>query len=170
MREGFEGKVPQTPDEFERYFLDSQEYKELQQDIQNYKQRHAEANHSDEFRHAVKSSKHPGAGKATAYRVNFAQQVAILCKRQLQLTRSDMTSFVYRIGSNVLQAVLVGAVCKSHFYPPHVQVHSLDGQATSPQTILLVLSLLLVLFSFVSYTTLSSPLVKSLPLSTPVRS
>ncbi|OXG76830.1 ABC transporter PMR5, partial [Cryptococcus neoformans D17-1] len=116
VREGFEGKVPQTPDEFERYFLDSQEYKELQQDIQNYKQRHAEAGHADEFRHAVKSSKHPGAGKATAYRVNFAQQVVILCVRQLQLTRSDMVSFVYRIGSNILQAVLVGAVC---YKPPN---------------------------------------------------
>lgn len=122
VREGFKGKVPETPDEFERYFLDSQEYKELQQDIQNYKQRHAEAGHADEFRHAVQSSKHPGAGKATAYRVNFAQQVVILCVRQLQLTRSDMVSFVYRIGSNILQAVLVGAVCRPCSYSSHVKV------------------------------------------------
>ncbi|ADV25737.1 ABC transporter PMR5, putative [Cryptococcus gattii WM276] len=116
VKEGFEGKVPQTPDEFERHFLDSQEYKELQQDIQKYKQRHAETSNADEFRRAVKSSKHHGAGKANAYQVNFAQQVAILCVRQLQLTRSDMLSFLYRIGSNILQAVLVGAVC---YKPPN---------------------------------------------------
>ena len=118
MRDGFKGQIPETPEEFEQYFLESQEYKDLQQDIQRYKERHAQSSNADEFQTAVKNSKHPGAGKSTSYRVNFAQQVAILCKRQLQLTRSDMTSLVYRIGSNVLQAVLVGAVCKSHFYSP----------------------------------------------------
>lgn len=112
MRDGFKGEVPQTPEEFEQYFFESQEYKDLQQDIQRYKERQAQSSNAEEFRTAVKNSKHPGARKSTPYRVNFAQQVAILCKRQLQLTRTDMTSFIYRIGSNVLQAVLVGAVCK----------------------------------------------------------
>ncbi|AFR98586.2 ABC transporter PMR5 [Cryptococcus neoformans C23] len=116
VRDGFKGQIPETPEEFEQYFLESQEYKDLQQDIQQYKERHAQSSNADEFQTAVKNSKHPGVGKSTSYRVNFAQQVAILCKRQLQLTRSDMTSLVYRLGSNVLQAVLVGAVC---YKPPN---------------------------------------------------
>lgn len=122
MRDGFKGQIPETPEEFEQYFLESQEYKDLQQDIQQYKERHAQSSNADEFQTAVENSKHPGVGKSTSYRVNFAQQVAILCKRQLQLTRSDMTSLVYRLGSNVLQAVLVGAACRSRSYSPHVKV------------------------------------------------
>ncbi|KIR70520.1 ABC transporter PMR5 [Cryptococcus deuterogattii CA1014] len=81
VRDGFKGQVPQTPEEFEQYFLESQEYKDLQQDIQRYKERQAQSSNAEEFRTAVKNSKHPGAGKSTPYRVNFAQQVAILCKR-----------------------------------------------------------------------------------------
>ncbi|TYJ57551.1 hypothetical protein B9479_001633 [Cryptococcus floricola] len=111
VQEGFAGSIPQTAEEFERYFLESEEYKELQRDLQSYKERHAGAPNADLFRQSVKSSKHHGAGKKSSYRVNFAEQVMILSKRQYHLTRNDMRSFVYRIGSNVLQAVLVGAIC-----------------------------------------------------------
>ncbi|ODO11420.1 hypothetical protein I350_00200 [Cryptococcus amylolentus CBS 6273] len=110
-REGYEHSVPTTPEQFECYFLESVEFKELQQDIQSYKERHSESSHSDEFRKAVKRMKHHGGGKKTPYRQNFASQVAILCKRQYQQTMNDKRSFAYRIGSNVLQATLVGAVC-----------------------------------------------------------
>lgn len=74
------------------------------------------SNHATEFRQAVALSKHKGAGKANPYKANFGQQIAILVVRQVQLVVAAPTTFIIRLGSNVLQALIVGAICD---FSPH---------------------------------------------------
>lgn len=135
--DGYENKVPTTPEEFAEYFLASPYHEKLRNDIEAYKASHfvpvfyrtcpwpaltpslydLQADHSDGkdadmFRNGVKSAKHFGVGRKSAFRVNLFQQIGILCKRQIRLTWADKPSFLAQIASNVLQAVLVGAVCE----------------------------------------------------------
>jgi ATP-binding cassette subfamily G (WHITE) protein 2 (SNQ2) len=115
VRPGFEGKIPQTAEEFASYFRKSDHFLRLQEEIKLYKARHTNADNGDAFKMSVKTSKHPGTGHATAFRVNFAQQILVLCRRQLQLLNADRWTFGARLGSNILQATLVGAIA---YKPP----------------------------------------------------
>ncbi|KAL8279014.1 hypothetical protein RQP46_008683 [Phenoliferia psychrophenolica] len=111
IRDGHHGTMPSTPAEMAAYFKKSPAFARLQSDIAEYKNRHASSNDADEFRAGVAASKAPLTGKANAYKVNFFTQVGALVKSQARLQVADPRNFIIRIGSNCLQATLVGAVC-----------------------------------------------------------
>jgi ATP-binding cassette subfamily G (WHITE) protein 2 (SNQ2) len=56
-------------------------------------------------------------GRGNPYKVNFFVQVWALVNRQFALTKADLATFAIRIGSNVLNATLVGSICR--LSPPH---------------------------------------------------
>ncbi|KAK4701336.1 hypothetical protein P7C70_g4898, partial [Phenoliferia sp. Uapishka_3] len=115
VREDYHGPpVPETPEQMSDYFRKSPMFAKLQNEIANYKAAEEASNHVTEFRLAVANSKHKGAGKANPYKANFGQQIAILVVRQVQLVVAAPTTFIIRLGSNVLQSLIVGAI----FYKP----------------------------------------------------
>ncbi len=115
IRDDYEGpEVPLTPDEMAAYFIASPEYAKLKLEIAAYKAQEAASDHADQFRLAVKKSKHDATGKPNPYKVNFAQQTAVLVRRQLQLVIATPGDFIIRLASNALQAVVVGSI----FYRP----------------------------------------------------
>ncbi|KAL8291564.1 hypothetical protein RQP46_002542 [Phenoliferia psychrophenolica] len=114
VREDFRGTVPETPEEMAAYFRASPMFTKLQNEIAQYKATEQASNHAEEFRLAVAKSKHKGAGKANPYKANFAQQIGVLVVRQVQLVIAAPTTFLIRLGSNVLQSLIVGAI----FYKP----------------------------------------------------
>ena len=114
-REGLAKPPPQTASEMAAYWRNSPYRARLLQDIAEYKQEHALSNDSDQFKQAVALSKARGTGKANSYKVPFHTQVAVLTQRQVALIRADKTTFLVRIASNILQAVIIGAIC---YKPP----------------------------------------------------
>lgn len=103
--------VPQTPSEMAAYFLASPHYKCLVAEIADYKALHQNKDHSTLFRSAVAKSKSPGTGLKNPYKASFSQQVAVLAVPKIALTRADLTTFITRIVSNILQATIIGAIC-----------------------------------------------------------
>ncbi|OCF57190.1 hypothetical protein L486_04646 [Kwoniella mangroviensis CBS 10435] len=115
IRHDYDGPgVPQTPEEMAAYFKASPEYQKLLNDMRDYRAEHSSNKHADEFRAAVKHSKHRGTGKKNSYKVNFARQSVVLIKRQANLVRSAPKDLIIKLGSNLLQAVVVGSI----FYKP----------------------------------------------------
>ncbi|KAL8280242.1 hypothetical protein RQP46_007356 [Phenoliferia psychrophenolica] len=111
MRTDVSHPIPQSPAEMAAYFRASPYYAQLVEDIAQYKAFHATADNSDQFRAAVAQSKAPGAGKNNQYKATFPQQVGVLVKRQVALTRADLPTFITRVVSNILQATIIGAIC-----------------------------------------------------------
>ncbi|KAJ9116760.1 hypothetical protein QFC24_006651 [Naganishia onofrii] len=106
--------IPQSPEEMATYFKASPQFASLQREIAEYKQIHAQENHSDQFRQAVEQSKRKATGRSNAYKVPFYYQVWVLSRRQLDLVLSTPIDFVIRLASNILQATIVGSI----FYKP----------------------------------------------------
>ncbi|KAJ9110600.1 hypothetical protein QFC22_006699 [Naganishia vaughanmartiniae] len=106
--------IPQSPEEMATYFKASPQFASLQREIAEYKQIHAQEDHSDQFRQAVEQSKRKATGRSNAYKVPFYYQVWVLSRRQLDLVLSTPIDFVIRLASNILQATIVGSI----FYKP----------------------------------------------------
>ena len=102
---------PQTAAEMAAYWQNSPERERLLADIEYYKANVALSSDADLFRQAVRHSKAKGTGKANSYKVPFYLQVAVLIRRQMLLIKADRTTFLIRMGSNVLQATIIGAIC-----------------------------------------------------------
>ncbi|KAK4705806.1 hypothetical protein P7C70_g397, partial [Phenoliferia sp. Uapishka_3] len=110
MRTDVSHSIPQTPAEMAAYFRASKYYTQLVEEVAEYKAFHAGAPNSNEFRSAVAKTKAPGTGQNNQYKVSFFQQVGVLVKRQVALTKADMATFITRIVSNILQATIIGAI------------------------------------------------------------
>ncbi|KAF9209762.1 hypothetical protein BGZ49_001404 [Haplosporangium sp. Z 27] len=109
-RQGFEGRVPHTPKQFEAAFKASAFYTGIEKERISYQQSVSEHNPADEFKEATKQTKQKHVSVKSPYTINFFGQVKALTVRQYQLTRGDMTSVVSRYASNVIKAIVVGSV------------------------------------------------------------
>lgn len=77
FREGSEASVPKSPDELERAFKNSDHYKRVLQDVEDYEAHLHRTEHADarEFKQSVKESKSKTVSKRSSYTVSFPRQV-----------------------------------------------------------------------------------------------
>ncbi|KAG0005760.1 hypothetical protein BGZ80_009616 [Entomortierella chlamydospora] len=109
-RRGFEGRIPQTPKQFEDAFKSSAFYTSEEKNRVNYQDSVKEHNPASEFKAATKQFKQKHVSVESPYTINFFGQVKVLTIRQYQLTRGDMASVISRYASNVIKAIVVGSV------------------------------------------------------------
>ncbi|CAK4006136.1 ABC transporter CDR4 [Lecanosticta acicola] len=111
-REGFENKVPRTPDDFEQYWRNSPEYKELQRETAAYEEEYP-IGHEGELQ-AMRSYKQGQQAKhvrpKSPFVVSIPMQVKLNTKRAFQRMKGDIASTVAPIASNIVMALIIGSV------------------------------------------------------------
>ncbi|KAF9341801.1 hypothetical protein BGZ91_002056 [Linnemannia elongata] len=109
-RAGFEGRIPQTPKQFEDAFKSSAFYTDVEKQRLEYQASVSDQNPVADFKEAAKQFKQKHVSVKNPYTISFVGQVKALTVRQVQLTRGDMTSVISRYASNVIKAIIVGSV------------------------------------------------------------
>ncbi|KAF9180757.1 hypothetical protein BGZ51_009356 [Haplosporangium sp. Z 767] len=109
-RPGFEGRIPQTPKQFEDAFKASAIYTGAEKQRIEYQDSVNEHIPAADFKEATKQVKQKHVSVKNPYTISFVGQVKALTVRQVQLTRGDMTSVISRYASNVIKAIIVGSV------------------------------------------------------------
>lgn len=111
-REGFEDKVPRTPDDFDRYWRKSEEYKVLHREIEAYQKEYPLDNSDEvqEFRQYKHQQQAKHVRPKSPYVVSVAMQVKLNTKRSAQGIWGDKTSTLAPIISHVIMALIVGSI------------------------------------------------------------
>lgn len=110
-REGYEDKVPRTPDDFDAYWRRSPDYKALLREIDEHNE---EFGDNSEQLEAFRSSKRDAQAKHTrpksSYVVSVPMQIKLNTKRAYQRLWNDKPSTVTVILSQVVMSLIVGSV------------------------------------------------------------
>lgn len=111
-KEGCEDKVPRTPEEFEKYWLNSEEYKQLQREIEEHEKEYPVGD-SGELT-AMREYKRDAQAKHTRpnspYVVSVPMQIKLNTKRQWQRIWNDKAATFTPIVSNIIMALIIGSV------------------------------------------------------------
>ncbi|KIX08400.1 uncharacterized protein Z518_03056 [Rhinocladiella mackenziei CBS 650.93] len=110
-REGFENKVPRTAEEFEKYWLESPQYKSSMEEST-----HADAIHADgrealeTFRESHKQMQAEHTRPQSPYVISIPMQVRLCTVRAYQRLWNDKASTIAVIFSQIAQALIIGSV------------------------------------------------------------
>ncbi|KAL2825874.1 ATP-binding cassette transporter [Aspergillus pseudoustus] len=112
-RAGMEGTVPQTPEDFEKYWLQSPEYKELQRELAEFEEKHptgddetAAAAFRQRKHHAQSKNSRPGS----PYLLSVPMQIKLNTKRAYQRVWNDLSSTMANVIGNIIMALICGSV------------------------------------------------------------
>lgn len=111
-RDGFEDKVPRTPEEFETYWHRSAEYAALQSDIQAYENQYPVGHeaHLDELRMAKRDQQGKHTRPKSPYVVSVAMQIKLNVTRAYHRIWNDKASTFTPVIGNIIMALIVGSV------------------------------------------------------------
>lgn len=97
-KKGYEQKVPRTPEDFEKYWKDSDAYKNLMEDIEEYEIDHPENGETLEtFQKSRKAMQAKHVRQDSPYTVSIPMQIKYCTKRSYQRLWNDKTSTVTTI-------------------------------------------------------------------------
>jgi ATP-binding cassette subfamily G (WHITE) protein 2 (PDR) len=115
-KEGMDNKVPRTPEDFEKYWRDSQEYKNLLEEIKDFEEENPVNEHStlNQLREqkAFIQAKH--ARPKSPYLVSVPMQIKLNTRRAYQRIWGDVASTATQAGLNVIIALVVGSIYFGH--------------------------------------------------------
>jgi ATP-binding cassette subfamily G (WHITE) protein 2 (SNQ2) len=115
FRQDHSGPIPQTPDDLARVFRQSQEYRELQENIASYKSHHQiDKSYAEAFRQAANDIRSPMTLAGLPQPHSIISQIGAGIKRQYQLTWNDKSTLFTVLVLNAINAVITG----SCFYKP----------------------------------------------------
>lgn len=111
-REGFEKKVPRTPDEFEAYWRSSSAYSQLQKEIQAHEEEFpvGDQRKLEEFRAYKNDAQADHTRQKSPYVVSVPMQIKLNMKRSVQRIWNDKASTFTPIIGNIIMALIVGSV------------------------------------------------------------
>ncbi|GIZ47704.1 hypothetical protein CKM354_001078900 [Cercospora kikuchii] len=110
-REGFDKRVPRTPEEFEKYWKNSPRYKALHQEIEEYQAGLAgSGGELQQFRDYKNQAQAQHVRPKSPYVVSVFMQVKLNTKRQAQRIWNDKASTFTPIISNIIMALILGSV------------------------------------------------------------
>ncbi|KIW81857.1 hypothetical protein Z517_04883 [Fonsecaea pedrosoi CBS 271.37] len=109
-REGFENKVPRTATEFEKYWLESAQYKASQEEAE-----HAEVEANGEealqtFRESHQQMQSDHVRPKSPYVISIPMQVRLCVTRAYQRLWNDKASTIAVIFSQIAQALIIGSI------------------------------------------------------------
>jgi ATP-binding cassette subfamily G (WHITE) protein 2 (SNQ2) len=111
-RQGYEDSVPKTPEELEKAFRNSENYKSVLREIEQYESDLKRSDYEDakEFEGAVRASKSKTVSKKSPFTVSFVRQVWSCTKREFWLTWGDKTTLSTKFFIIVSNALIVGSL------------------------------------------------------------
>ncbi|EEP75711.1 hypothetical protein UREG_00558 [Uncinocarpus reesii 1704] len=110
-REGFEGKVPRTAAEFEQYWLRSQQFQDLQTEIEECEIEHPEVDETlaaQREAHQQAQAKH--VPKKSPYTISIFMQLQLCMVRAYQRIWGDKASTIAVIISQVVMSLIIGSI------------------------------------------------------------
>lgn len=112
FRKGYEFSAPKTPEDLERAFRESQNYKDLLADVEDYKAHLQRTEHEDarDFKGAVQEAKSKHVSDNSPYTVSFLRQVMACTKRETWLLLGDTTSLWTKIFIIVTNGLIIGSL------------------------------------------------------------
>ncbi|KAI1143286.1 ABC-2 type transporter-domain-containing protein [Hypoxylon sp. FL0543] len=112
-RQGMEDQVPRTAEEFQQYWRNSPEFKELNREIAQY-QRQSRIVKNDEFISGLRSSKNFMQAKyvrpKSPYTISLPMQIRLTTKRAYQRIWNDKSATFAQAMVNIVAALIVGSV------------------------------------------------------------
>ncbi|KAJ5024425.1 hypothetical protein J3E73DRAFT_236676 [Bipolaris maydis] len=111
-REGMENKVPRTPEEFEKYWLESPEYQALLEEIADFEAEHPINEHAtlEQLRQQKNYAQAKHARPKSPYLISVPLQIKLNMRRAYQRIRGDIASTAVQGGLNVVIALIVGSM------------------------------------------------------------
>ncbi|KAF2636857.1 hypothetical protein P280DRAFT_492818 [Massarina eburnea CBS 473.64] len=112
-RKGMENKVPRTPEDFERYWRESSEFKHLQNEIQQYEQDHPMDSQGESIAQLRQQKNHIQAKRVrpeSPFIISIPMQIRLNTKRAYQRIRGDISATATQFGLNIIMALIVGSI------------------------------------------------------------
>jgi len=111
IREGFEGKVPRTPDEFAKAWRESPEYKALQADIEAYKSTHPiDGPDAQVFRASKKAQQAKSQRAKSPFTLSYVQQIQLCLWRGWRRLIGDPSLTLGALIGNFGMALIIASV------------------------------------------------------------
>lgn len=105
-RKGMENKVPRTPEDFERYWKNSEEYSALQREIEQHEQDYPVGGDTiAAFQESKNANQAKHVRPGSPYMISIPMQVKICTKRAYQRLWNDKTSTVTTIIGQIVMAL-----------------------------------------------------------------
>ncbi|OWY47195.1 abc multidrug transporter [Alternaria alternata] len=115
-REGMENKVPRTPEDFEKYWRDSPEYKALLEEIKDFEAENPVNEHGtlETLRQQKNYIQAKHARPKSPYLISVPMQIKLNTRRAYQRIWGDVASTATQAGLNVIIALIVGSIYFGH--------------------------------------------------------
>ncbi|KAI0548730.1 ABC-2 type transporter-domain-containing protein [Xylaria curta] len=111
VRDGFKGKVPRTPDEFAEAWRNSVEYRNLQEEIEEYKKEHPiNGPDAHAFRASRREQQARGQRAGSPFTLSFLQQIKLCLWRGWLRLKGDPSITIGALIGNFITALIVGSV------------------------------------------------------------
>lgn len=111
VRDGFEGKAPRTPDEFATAWKNSEEYKKVQIEIEEYKVAHPLGGPDAEKFRALKRAQQSKSNRANSpYTLDYWQQVRLCLWRGFRRLMGDPSLTISALFGNTVMALIISSV------------------------------------------------------------
>jgi ABC-type multidrug transport system ATPase subunit len=110
---GFEGRVPRTSEDFEKAWLQSAEYQQLQREIAAYEEQYPIGNDQQaaiEFQEKKRDKQADHTRSKSPYILSVPMQIKLNTVRAYQRLWNDAASTVSTIVSNIIMALIIGSV------------------------------------------------------------
>ncbi|CDS08667.1 hypothetical protein LRAMOSA10028 [Lichtheimia ramosa] len=107
---GYEDKVPNTPSEFEACYKNSDVYKQMMAQLEEYEAEVEKTRPDVAFRQAVEDAHQKHAAKKSAFTASPYEQIKALTIRQFQLIYGDKGALVSRYGGVVVKGLIMASV------------------------------------------------------------
>jgi ATP-binding cassette, subfamily G (WHITE), member 2, PDR len=110
-REGYEERVPRTPSEFEKYWKESQAYKDLLEEIEQYEKDFPIGGHTlEEFAESRRGMQAKHVRPDSPYTVSVPMQVRYCTQRAYQRILGDKTSTITTIVGQIVMSLIIGSI------------------------------------------------------------
>ena len=110
-REGYEERVPRTPSEFEKYWKESQTYKDLLEEIEQYEKDFPIGGHTlEEFAESRRGMQAKHVRPDSPYTVSIPMQVRYCTQRAYQRILGDRASTITTIVGQIVMSLIIGSI------------------------------------------------------------
>lgn len=109
-REGWENKVPQTPEEFESYWLNSNEFQLLKEEINFYKTGASKEQTQENYHESIKQEKMKHVRDDSRFTISYMQQLKLCTIREAQNVWNDKAYTTTQVIAAIAQGLIVGSL------------------------------------------------------------
>ncbi|KAK4645140.1 hypothetical protein QC761_310830 [Podospora bellae-mahoneyi] len=112
-RPGMEQKVPRTPEDFEKYWLASPEFKALQEEMAAYDQEFQGERQIQSLSHLRETKNHKQAKHVrpgSPYIISIPMQIKHNTVRAYQRVWNDISATLVNVGANLILALIIGSI------------------------------------------------------------